>query len=128
MALSTPPRRDKRHVPRIEGLSHPFQCTLGGHAFETATLRDLALDSLRFEITDEQGIDLTPNGTEFQGHVPALGLYLHCPSRIVRTYMRRTPLVRVQGIALRLLDLDPAVRAQIRSLYPPGTVWSEAQS
>lgn len=119
-SLHTP--RDKRRVPRIENLGYASRCRFGERDEVTSMrLRDLAVDSLRLETHDA---DLPPlpsdEETFLEASVPQMGLYLHCRARVARR--------DDEGVALRLMDLDPATRGIIRSFYPADTQWPHSTS
>jgi hypothetical protein len=128
--MAFPLGKEKRHIPRIEGLGRPLVCVINErHSYPRARLCDLALDSLRFEVGENfPGALESRAPVDFVGHVTDLGLYLTCRSRVVRTYETRDRDASVRGVALRFEDLDPAARAQIRALYPPSVRWPEAMA
>ena len=114
--------RDKRRVPRIENLDYASRCRFGERDEVTSMrLRDLAVDSMRLDIHDADPPALQPTDVTFlEASVPQMGLYLHCRAEVART--------DGEGVALRLMDLDPATRGIIRSLYPADTEWPQTTS
>jgi hypothetical protein len=100
-----------------------MQLKLGGTGTcDGALLRDLAVDSLRFELHGVLPGDLSRSAKrQFEAHIPGLDLYLRCKAWVARTYEGPNGGDRIRGAALRMMDLDPATRGHIRSLYPAGT-------
>ena len=116
------PANDPRRFPRIEHLDHSVHFALGNeHYFPRARLRDLAINSMRIEILGEPSAQIGHSAlTEMEAHVPDLGLYLRCQSRVARTYARSENETTVQGLALEFIGLNAATRGQIRALHTTG--------
>ncbi len=119
---------ERRRTPRLEPLGHPIRCTFDEtRTYPDAILRDLAVNSLRFELRGRPHLGLRPHAvSEFEAHIGELGLYLRCRARVARTYSLARNGETITGAAVQLQGLDPAARGAIRGLYPPGTVWPSA--
>lgn len=113
---------EMRRIPRIEGLDHPIQFRLNGTVARDATIRDIAVNSMRVEFRGKAPF-VRHERVEMQAQIPGLGLYLTCRGQVARSY---TPSRGRRGVALRLVDLDPAARGAIRAMYPPDVSWPEA--
>lgn len=119
---STRAPRDKRRVPRIGQLDYASRCRFGERDEVTSLrLRDLSVDGVLLEAHEA---DLPPfendEVTFLEASVPQMGLYLHCRAQVTRR--------EAEVIALKFMDLDPATKGIIRSLYPADTEWSEPES